>query len=149
MLESLQSLNDDILTLQKDQLFAGLSGSGDLLSPKYSDDPFFKTKESALRYAARKDKIKKNILGVFGDRPFDVPNLFVNGKLFHDYIKVKLSEDYIEIDAYSSPIIAKLEAKYGKDLLGLSEEAKKYLLYELLLPVLNLKLEEYGVRLHE
>lgn len=110
---------DDILELQKIQLFQGLAANGEDIRPYYSEDlkpgGYFRTPDSAARYAAWKQSginypYKAN-------RNPDAPNLYINGK-FHDELGVQFDVQTVGIVGttnYSKGIIA----KYGMQTFGL------------------------------
>lgn len=113
---------DDILELQKIQLFQGLASDGEDIRPYYSEDlkPYgrFYTVESAGRYAAWKMdginypySVKRNP---------DAPNLYISGR-FHDELGVQFNADSVGIVAttgYSKGIVE----KYGPETFGLMAE---------------------------
>lgn len=110
---------DDILELQKQQLFAGLASNGQDIRPYYSEDlkpsGYFYTAEAAKRYAVWKDS------GInypySAQRNPDAPNLYINGR-FHDELGVQFDADTVGIvgtTGYSKKIIA----KYGVSTFGL------------------------------
>ena len=110
---------DDILELQKQQLFSGLASNGQDIRPYYSEDleptGYFYTVESAKRYAAWK------ATGINypynADRNPDAPNLYINGR-FHDELGVQFDADTVGIvgtTGYSKGIVA----KYGINTFGL------------------------------
>lgn len=110
---------DDILELQKIQLFQGLDANGEDIRPYYSEDlkpsGYFYTVESAGRYAAWKlDGIN---YPYSAKRNPDAPNLYINGR-FHDELGVQFNPDSVGIvgtTGYSKGIIA----KYGTETFGL------------------------------
>jgi len=112
---------DYITSLQKDQLNAGLDGDGEKFTLKYSEDPYFKTPAAGRRYGAWKMAMNKGTSNLFPVRDIDTPNLSINGNLFHNHIISRTGSGKLIIDA-ASPIMSKLEGKYGK-VLGLSPQA--------------------------
>jgi hypothetical protein len=104
----IKDLSIEIEILQKDQLWAGLDGDGKKLRVGYSQDDFFKSPESAARYA----KFKKD---------YDTPNLIINGKLVYDRIDISVGGNKLIISA-ASPILSELQSKYGETF-GLGEIA--------------------------
>lgn len=110
---------DDILDLQKQQLFSGLASNGQDIRPYYSEDlkpsGYFHSVESARRYA---DWKKTGINYPYSaQRNFDAPNLYINGR-FHDELGVQFDAQAVGIvgtTAYSQKIIA----KYGIQTFGL------------------------------
>lgn len=111
--------SDDILDLQKMQLFQGLAANGQDIRPYYSEDlkpsGYFHSVESARRYAAwKKDGINYPYTA---NRNPDAPNLYINGR-FHDELGVQFAADTVGIvgtTGYSKGIIA----KYGISTFGL------------------------------
>ena len=110
---------EDILDLQKMQLFQGLASNGEDIRPYYSEDlkpgGYFYSVESAGRYAAWK---KDGISYPYSvQRNPDAPNLYINGR-FHDELGVQFAGDSVGIvgtTGYSKGIIA----KYGISTFGL------------------------------
>lgn len=110
---------DDILELQKHQLFQGLASNGQEIRPFYSEDlkpsGYFHSVESANRYAAWK---KDGISYPYSvQRNPDAPNLYINGR-FHDELGVQFLADTVGIvgtTGYSQRIVD----KYGINTFGL------------------------------
>lgn len=115
--EGVEATEDQILFLNRMQLLRGLDKYGKYLSPKYSEDPFFKSPESAKRYAEWKARIEPKT-----DKPFDVPNLFITGR-YHSSIDVRVKDASIETMA-SDPNAASIEDKFSEDIYGLNPESK-------------------------
>ena len=110
---------DDILNLQKEQLFSGLASNGQDIRPYYTEDlkpnGYFHSVESAKRYSAWKEN------GInypySAKRNPDAPNLYINGR-FHDELGVQFDTQTVGIvgtTGYSKGIIA----KYGIQTFGL------------------------------
>jgi len=113
---------DDILELQKQQLFQGLAANGQEIRPYYSEDlkpsGYFRSAESAARYAAwKKDGINYPYTA---NRNPDAPNLYINGR-FHDELGVQFAADTVGIVA-TTPYSAGIVAKYGINTFGLMME---------------------------
>ena len=108
----------DILDFQKMQLLEGKASSGEDLRPYYSEDlqpnGFFKSAESASRYAAWKKTISYpyNVT-----RNEDAPNLYINGK-FHGELKVSFGTHDMSIDG-STTYSRNIVDKYGLNSFGL------------------------------
>lgn len=110
---------DDILELQKMQLFQGLAANGQEIRPYYSEDlkpgGYFHTAESAKRYSAWKESGINYPYSV--QRNPDAPNLYINGR-FHDELGVQFDAQTVGIvgtTGYSKKIIE----KYGIQTFGL------------------------------
>ncbi len=104
-----------VADLNRKQLHKGISTDGKQLSPKYSEDPWFKTREAAARYAAWKKSI-------FPEMEFDVPNLIITG-VFHKSISVKASNKTVTYNA-SASFANGIQSKYQGKALGLTIESK-------------------------
>lgn len=111
--------NNDIMELQKQQLFAGKSSSGEDIRPLYSEDlkpgGYFRSKETAKNYAAWKQIIP---YPYEVDRNPDAPNLYINGR-FHSELTVEFNADSVAVvpaTTYAQGIVA----KYGLSTFGLS-----------------------------
>lgn len=126
-IEALMSEDEGLLLeLMKDQLFAGLDGDGNPLRPTYQEDPYFKSREAAQRYSDWKDTMfQRTHNDLFTRRPPGTPNLIITGTLFYHTLVASVGNDSLIINA-QSPIIGKLEGKYGDALLRLSPMALKF-----------------------
>lgn len=122
--EILNSLRAELLDAQRRQLFQGQASSGENIRPLYSEDlkpgGYFKSAESAARYASWKAAYVPypNNEGFLCD--IDVPNLFITGK-FHSELDVSVSPTIILFDGASS-YANEIIAKYGLETFGLSWE---------------------------
>ena len=113
---------DDILELQKIQLFEGKASNGEDIRPYYSEDlkptGYFYSVESAGRYAAwKQDGINYPYSG--SNRNPDAPNLYINGR-FHSELGVEFYPDSVGIvglTGYAKGIMA----KYGIQTFGLMQ----------------------------
>ncbi len=97
------------------QLMAGLNSEGKQLSPKYSEDPYFKTAAAAQAYAKWKKKL-------FPETPFDVPNLIINGYT-HNSLVVTVNRNQMRYQ-FGVKWAGDISSKYGNKELGLSPESK-------------------------
>lgn len=114
--------SDDILELQKLQLFQGLAADGQDIRPYYSEDlkptGYFHSVESAGRYAAWKRDGINYPYSV--QRNPDAPNLYITGK-FHDELGVQFTNETVGIIP-TTPYAAGIMAKYGITTFGLMME---------------------------
>lgn len=117
----LREHDEEILDEQRRQLFAGKASSGEDMRPYYSEDlqptGYFRTRESAEKYAAWKGKIN---YPYSVKRNPDAPNLYINGK-FHSEIGVQFLPDIILI-SHTTPFSQDVVAKYGVEQFGLMAE---------------------------
>lgn len=109
---------DDILELQKIQLFQGLASNGQDIRPYYSEDlkpsGWFYSVETAKNYAAWKQSLS---YPYEAERNPDAPNLYINGK-FHDELGVEFRADAVGVagtTSYSKGIML----RYGLNTFGL------------------------------
>ena len=106
---------DQITALQKKQLMQGKDNKGQLFSPKHSENPFFKTPQAALNYAAWKQKITP-------ETPFDVPNFYING-YYHSSISFAREGQIISAEATAS-FADKIDQEFNNSVLGLNPDSK-------------------------
>lgn len=111
---------DEIIAAQRLQLLEGKDSDGKDMRPYYSEDlqpeGWFKTKDSAMRYAMWKQTGIS--YPVQAQRNPDAPNLYINGK-FHSELQVGFMEERVGIIP-STPYAAVIMGKYGMDKFGLS-----------------------------
>lgn len=121
---ALSSYEGDMIRMQQEQLFAGLRSDGKQLTPSILEDPFFRSKKSAERYAQRK---KRLMIGFPNEnkRRFATPNLYING-YFHEGFYIKYTREGVEMRNHHKIIRGKynrqnLYDKYGMDAFGLTD----------------------------
>lgn len=102
--------------LNAGQLMLGLGNDGKTLSPKISEDPFFKNAAAAKRYADWKHKL-------FPETPYDSPNLTVDGYKRGD-IEVRVEGNMLKF-SLTTPFAASAQSKYKGNHLGLSPDSKR------------------------
>ncbi len=124
----MQQHEQELADYNRMQLYKGLDADGNFLSPKYSEDPFFKSKESAARYAQWKKDITPD-----PDRPLDVPNLFING-YYHFSIIAVVRGNVVEFVS-NNAIGDSIKRKY-KRANGLTDESIQKYRGVLLFPLL-------------
>lgn len=113
---------EDIMDYQYQQLFSGITSSGEDIRPYYSEDikprGYFYSTESAGRYAAwKKDGISYPYVA---NRNPDAPNLYINGR-FHSELDVDFGPETVSVvgtTGYAKGIID----KYGTSTFGLTPE---------------------------
>ena len=114
-IDSLRREEQKLKELNIKQLMAGENNKGQPLSPKYSEDPYFKTAAQAQAYARWKKRL-------FPETPFDTPNLIING-FTHSSLQVNVSRNQIRFQ-FGVKWASDLESKYKGTELGLSPESK-------------------------
>ena len=117
----IENHEEDILDLQKLQLFQGKTSSGEDIHPFYTEDlkpsGFFNSVESAKRYSDWKQTISYPRQA---DRNADAPNLYINGK-FHSELAVNFGSESVMVGgstSYANQIIS----KYGLNTFGLTKD---------------------------
>lgn len=96
------------------QLMNGLGSDGQPLMP-ISQDPHFKSKDSAKRYADWKHRL-------FPETPYDRPNLNITG-FYHSRISVQVN-GYSIIYASDASFAESVAAKYRDKQLGLNKDSR-------------------------
>ena len=117
----LEPREGDIMELQQIQLLEGKRPDGDDIRPYYSEDiqpsGYFKSKESAARYAAWKGTLN---YPYSVERNPDAPNLYINGR-FHSELGVVFDTEDLAIIGVT-PYARNIMAGYGLDSFGLSPQ---------------------------
>ena len=103
-----------ILDLNREQLMEGKTAENEDVSPKYSEDPYFKKEGAAERYIAWKSKITPN-----PKRNPDAPNLFIDGT-FHATFKLSFEGDDIVVTS-DSQISRDVSRKFA-NIFGLTDD---------------------------
>lgn len=116
----------------RSQLFRGRAASGEYISPKYSEDSYFKSRAAAERYASFKQQTTPH-----PDRPRDVPNLYING-FFHSGITAKVYNGKIYYDNRVSNA-ASVESHYGgsRYLYGINPDTAEDLRHKIYRPLIQ------------
>lgn len=103
-----------LLELQRDQMYAGLDATGKNITPYYSQDPWFKSKESASRYAAWKASLhQRRPAPYLPPRPQDVPNLIITGQLIYDRLRVQVGPYALKVDCPGFDVAGKFGPVLG------------------------------------
>ena len=134
----------------REQLYSGVDGKGDYLSPTYDDDPYFNERGPWYRrsgaYKRWKEKItppeRSSILNL-PPRPVEVPNLFITGP-FHQSIKAEVQGDHMTVFTSGFRDGPLIERKYGADIFSLGVKAREYFVGDLLRPYLQRFFKECG-----
>ena len=138
VLKCMEENNALVGDLVREQLYCGVDGNGEYLSPSYDNDPYFKEegpwKGRAQAYKLWKYEITPPMVGLrtsIHARPYDIPNLFIDGT-FHDSIKAKLMKDGLDIYTSGFEDGPTIERKYGDNIFNLTDDSKDFfILYKL------------------
>jgi hypothetical protein len=118
---------EEITFLNRAQMYDGKRNDGRDIFPTYYDDPYFKTRQDAIRYSDWKDKITPN-----SKRTQGVPNLVINGYFYNSIdVKVEGNDITYHTNADFSPDII---SKFSEDIFGLDDDYRERLI--------NIMLEE-------
>lgn len=134
--ESIASTKDDLLELNKEQLYDGKLSTGADLSPSYLEDPYFKTREAAQAYSDWKDRITPN-----SNRRKGIPNLFINGYL-HNSFTVEVTANSVNFNT-SASFGGKVVDKFGENIWGLNSTFKAEYLREFVSPLIKQKITSF------
>ena len=152
ILECLEEKRDIITSSITEQLYSGIDGEGEYLSPTYDDDPYFNEfgpwHGASYAYKKWKEKITPPMPSAtlnLPPRPIAVPNLFITGT-FHESIKAARVGDVVRV--YTSgfrdgPLI---EKKYGEAIFKLTDDAREYFNIYALRPWINDFIRNCGYR---
>lgn len=127
---TVQETSDVLLKLNKDQLLQGRDADGNLLSPTYTSDPYFKTPEHARRYSRMKHLLevihrsRMSYVALYGEKPTDVPNLIVTGS-FQDGMFISVTKDSYTIDSTYKDA-NDINAKYNYRVYGLALKSREF-----------------------
>lgn len=118
-----------------DQLYSGVDGNENELTPDYLHDPYFRqygkrADRVARGYMAWKMRITPPVrswLGLDPRKP-NVPNLYING-YYHSRITVDAKQGGVRI-GNSAGFAGEIEAKYGSDIYKVSPTATKHFIDE-------------------
>lgn len=114
------TFDDFIVVKNREQMWDGLTSEKKQITPKYSQDPYFKTKEAAIKYANWKQNITPNT-----KRDPDTPNLFINGHFYNSLNNV-VNATNIQVKT-TSPLGSDIVKKYPTAL-GLINDNKMKLI---------------------
>lgn len=118
------------------QLKQGKNNRGELLSPKHSENPFFKTPQAAANYAAWKHRLNP-------DAPYDVPDLKITG-VYWDSISFERRGNTVTADA-SAPFAGKIAQTFNGTPLGLDDDSHQEAYYNIIRsPMLHSLADQIG-----
>lgn len=129
----IQNRAADVEDLIREQLSSGLDGNENKLTPSYTADPFFQSKEAGGWYnnAEGYKKWKMNItpptasyLG-FSPRDADTPNLYIMGN-FHDSIRAQPVNGGIKVVSQGFTDAGDILGKYGEQIFKISKSAQRH-----------------------
>lgn len=116
----------ELVDLNRDQLLLGRNTDGELLSPTYLADPYFKSKEQAQDYFNWKQSMEQyhrmrlTFPLNYPDKPSTTPNLIINGHWVHDTMHLIHSSDWFAINIADQELQMDIERKYNRKVFGLA-----------------------------
>lgn len=144
VLDCMDQNSHEMVVSVREQLYSGIDGEGNSLSPSYDSDPYFTDPHAGFfdedrghwvncylhpeRYISWKQRItppegssRLNLPA----RPSSIPNLFIIGT-FHMSIDAKPSSQGVQIFTFGWDQGPLVERKYGSQIFKLSENAVKH-----------------------
>lgn len=125
----------------REQLYSGVNGDEERLTPKYSEDPYFKEvygknwKKYATNYAKWKKKIQPPARSYLGFRPraMDTPNLIIRGDFYSSITAIPV-KDGVMVSSEGVLFAADIERKYTPRIYKISNKARKHYITYFALP---------------
>ena len=139
---------DVLLDLNRDQLLQGRDADGKVLMPPYMQDPYFKTREAALRYLRMKIALEashKSLMRYFAgiqtypEKSKGTPNLIVTGQ-FHGGFFITVTKSTYTIDSMYKDA-DDINMKYNGRVYGLAPKSKEFYYFGYIRPAIK---EVYG-----
>lgn len=134
----------------REQLYSGVDGDENPLTPSYMDDPYFSVyknpKKAAEDYKNWKTKIqrpKPSYLG-FSARSNNTPNLIIRGDFYSSITAIPIS-DGVRIVTMGVSFGSDIEGKYGSKIFNVSDKARNHYVEYRLLPKIENYIKECGL----
>lgn len=135
-----------------EQLYSGLDGNDDYLSPSYEDDPYFRElgpwhwrNYAYIKWKERITPPMRSLNLNLPPRPLTVPNLFISG-VFHSSITAARVGNVVKVYTSGFQDGPLIEQKYGEAIFKLTDDAKEYFNIYALRPWLNDFIRNCGYR---
>ena len=129
----LEREQDALLESQRQQLIDGQTSEGTPITPSYTQDPFFKSADSAERYIVMKER--KFDIPSSSVRNRDTPNLYITGK-FHSELGVEFQATQFKVYGLT-PYASGIMSKYGDSIFNLSPDNREKLMREKVMPYIE------------
>lgn len=107
---------DKLKALNLKQMMQGRNNKGELFTPTHTNNPFFKSPESAMAYARWKQRI-------WPETPFNVANFKITG-YYHESISFSRRADMISAES-SASFADKIQSEFKDTTLGLNPDSKQ------------------------
>jgi hypothetical protein len=123
---------DVVIDLNQAQLLYGRDADGELLTPSYPDDPYFKgNKKRSDAYMEMKKALSPQLaphIQLFPEKPEETPNLIVTGTWFHNYFYANVGGGKYTIGSTgrAADDIQKKYESYGHPVFGLAKPSRDY-----------------------
>ena len=152
ILGCLEERRDIITSCITEQLYSGIDGNDEYLSPTYDDDPYFNEfgpwHGASYAYKKWKERITPPMPSAtlnLPPRPVAVPNLFITGT-FHESIKAARVGEVVRVYTSGFQDGPLIEKKYGEAIFKLTDDAREYFNIYALRPWLNDFIRNCGYR---
>ncbi len=150
-LQCLADKSSAVVDLIQEQIYSGIDGHGEYLSPLYDNDPFFEEPgywyHRAADYKAWKYQITPPVQSpnlCLAPRPVEVPNLFIDGTFFGQ-INAAVHGDYLDVSPGNGNGPA-IKEKYGENLFVLGNDAVEWFNIEYMWPAIEHFFNKCGYR---
>lgn len=143
VLACLEANGTAVADMIREQLYSGIDGDNQYLSPTYDNDPYFNEagpwQGRALQYKRWKELITPPIQSevlFLPPRPVEVPNLYIMGN-FHESITVSREADSLRVYTSGFQDGPEIERKYGEQIFMPTATAKEFFNVTFLTPSLE------------
>lgn len=141
LVDQLHGETDLVEEFVREQLYSGVNGDEERLTPKYSQDPYFKEvygknwKKHATAYAKWKKDIQPPERSYLGFRPraMDTPNLIIRGDFYSSITAIPV-KDGVMVSSEGVSFAADIEHKYTPKIYKISNRARKHYITYFALP---------------
>lgn len=150
-MQCLTDKSESIISLIREQLYSGVDGTGDYLSPTYDEDPYFEQPgywynraEDYIEWKRRITPPVKSPNLCLAPRPVEVPNLFIDGTFFGQ-INASPRDTFLEVSPGNGNGPA-IREKYGENLFMLGSDAVEWFNLEYMWPAIEKFINDCGYR---
>ena len=133
-----------------EQLYSGVNGDEQPLTPSYSEDPYFNgfknPKKAAAWYKKWKMRIHPPARSYLGFKPRnpDTPNLIIRGDFYSSITAIPIAEG-LSIVSEGLTFSADIEKKYGSVIYRIGDKAKKHYIVHYMMKRIDSYMKECGI----
>lgn len=151
--EQFQKDGPDVEEFIREQLYAGVDGNDQPLTPTYLDDPYFVERygphaaKKANNYVTYKKRITSPTPSYLGypARDPNTPNLIIQGD-FYSSITAKPITGGLRVESLGTTFGKDVESKYGSQIFGIGARSREYYFKYGLRPAIKNYLKGYGIK---